>query len=159
MDCCVRATVLQKEPPRRITGGRVMNRVLAADDSGILSMTWFNASYAANNLVVGETYYFEGRIGGTLTRRRDFPPAGAYRGPGRGLSASWLSTRAPTVCPPPATPAAPTRRWPSPTSWTDPLPPELLTRYRMPTKAAAVRGIHAPQSSEELGCRPPPPDF
>ena len=25
MDCCVRATVLQKEPPRRITGGRVMN--------------------------------------------------------------------------------------------------------------------------------------
>ena len=69
MDCCVRATVLQKEPPRRITGGRVMNRVLAADDSGILSMTWFNASYAANNLVVGETYYFEGRIGGTLTRR------------------------------------------------------------------------------------------
>ena len=69
VDCCVRATVLQKEPPRRITGGRVMNRVLAADDSGILSMTWFNASYAANNLVVGETYYFEGRIGGTLTRR------------------------------------------------------------------------------------------
>ena len=35
-DCCVRATVLQKEPPRRITGGRVMSRVLAADDSGIL---------------------------------------------------------------------------------------------------------------------------
>lgn len=26
VDCCVRATVLQKEPPRRITGGRVMNR-------------------------------------------------------------------------------------------------------------------------------------
>ena len=53
MDCCVRATVLQRSRPWRITGGRVMNRVLAADDSGILSMTWFNASYAANNLVVG----------------------------------------------------------------------------------------------------------
>ena len=48
-DCCVRATVLQKEPPRRITGGRVMSRVLAADDSGILSLTWFNAAYAAED--------------------------------------------------------------------------------------------------------------
>ena len=66
-DCCVRATVLQKEPPRRITGGRVMSRVLAADDSGILSLTWFNAAYAADNLTVGESYYFEGRIGGALT--------------------------------------------------------------------------------------------
>ena len=33
---------------------------------------------------------------------------------------------------------------------TDPLPPELLTRYRMPAKADAVRGIHAPSSNEEL---------
>ena len=117
MDCCVRATVLQKEPPRRITGGRVMNRVLAADDSGILSMTWFNASYAANNLVVGETYYFEGRIGGTLpTRREDFSTRWCVPWPRSRPVRSWLSTRAPTVCPPPATPAAPTRRWPSPTS-------------------------------------------
>ena len=54
-DCCVRATVLQKGPPRRITGGRVMSRVLAADDSGILSLTWFNAAYAADNLTVGES--------------------------------------------------------------------------------------------------------
>ena len=35
VECCVRATVLQKEPARRVKGGRVMNRVLAADDSGL----------------------------------------------------------------------------------------------------------------------------
>ena len=35
VECCVRATVLQKEPARRVKGGRVMNRVLAADDSGM----------------------------------------------------------------------------------------------------------------------------
>ena len=28
VECCVRATVLQKEPARRVKGGRVMNRVL-----------------------------------------------------------------------------------------------------------------------------------
>ena len=68
VECCVRATVLQKEPARRVKGGRVMNRVLAADDSGILALSWFNAPYAADKLEVGETYYFEGRIGGALTR-------------------------------------------------------------------------------------------
>ncbi len=31
----------------------------------------------------------------------------------------------------------------------DPLPPELLTRYRMPTKAQAVQGIHA-QNADDL---------
>ena len=53
VDCCVRATVLQKEPPRRIKGGRVLTRVLAADDSGVLALSWFNASYAAEKLITG----------------------------------------------------------------------------------------------------------
>lgn len=149
MDCCVRATVLQKEPPRRITGGRVMNRVLAADDSGILSMTWFNASYAANNLVVGETYYFEGRIGGTMTRREISHPL---------VRTVAQVAACPFVAVYPGTDGLPAARHAScahaalafADELTDPLPPELLTRYRMPTKAAAVRGIHAPQSSEEL---------
>ena len=149
VDCCVRATVLQKEPPRRITGGRVMNRVLAADDSGILSMTWFNASYAANNLVVGETYYFEGRIGGTLTRREISHPL---------VRTEAQVAACPFVAVYPGTDGLPAARHAScahaalafADELTDPLPPELLTRYRMPTKAAAVRGIHAPQSSEEL---------
>ena len=74
VECCVRATVLQKEPARRVKGGRVMNRVLAADDSGILALSWFNASYAADKLEVGETYYFEGRIGGALTPRELLHP-------------------------------------------------------------------------------------
>ena len=148
-ECCVRATVLQKEPARRITGGRVMNRVLAADDSGILSMTWFNASYAANNLVVGETYYFEGRIGGTLTRREISHPL---------VRTEAQVAACPFVAVYPGTDGLPAARHAScahaalafADELTDPLPPELLTRYRMPTKAAAVRGIHAPQSSEEL---------
>ena len=74
VDCCVRATVLQKEPDRRVRGGRVLTRVLAADDSGTLNLSWFNAPYAAQNLEIGQTYYFEGRVGGTLTRREILHP-------------------------------------------------------------------------------------
>ena len=74
VDCCVRATVLQREGDRRIKGGRVLTRVLAADDTGTLTLSWFNAAYAAQNLQPGETYYFEGRVGGMLTRREMLHP-------------------------------------------------------------------------------------
>ena len=147
-DCCVRATVLQKEP-RRITGGRVMSRVLAADDSGILTLTWFNAAYAADNLTVGESYYFEGRIGGALTRRELLHPlvrteaqvaacpfVAVYLGT-EGLPASRHA-----ACAHAALAYA--------DELTDPLPPALLTRYRMPAKAQAVRAIHAPQNAADL---------
>ena len=149
-DCCVRATVLQKEPPRRITGGRVMSRVLAADDSGILSLTWFNAAYAADNLTVGESYYFEGRIGGGAQTRRELlhplvrteaqvaacPFVAIYPGT-EGLPASRHA-----ACAHAALAYA--------DELTDPLPPALLTRYRMPAKAQAVRAIHAPQNAADL---------
>ena len=149
VECCVRATVLQKEPARRIKGGRVLNRVLAADDSGILALSWFNAPYAADKLVVGESYYFEGRIGGAMTRRELLHPL---------VRTEAQVAACPFVAVYPGTDGLPASRHAACAhaalafvdELADPLPPELLTRYRMPTKADAVRGIHAPRSSEDL---------
>ena len=142
-DCCVRATVLQKEPPRRIT------RVLTADDSGILTLTWFNAAYAADNLTVGESYYFEGRIGGALTRRELLHPL---------VRTETQVEACPFVAVYPGTEGLPASRHAAcahaalayADELTDPLPPALLTRYRMPAKAQAVRAIHAPQNAADL---------
>ena len=106
VDSCVRATVLQKEPVRRIKGGRALVRVLAADDSGVLGLSWFNTPYVADKLIIG------------LPAARQAACAHA--------ALQYVDELA------------------------DPLPPELLTRYRMPTKAQAVRSIHAPQSAEDL---------
>ncbi|MFR3226898.1 MAG: ATP-dependent DNA helicase RecG, partial [Blautia massiliensis (ex Durand et al. 2017)] len=149
VDCCVKATVLQKEPPRRIKGGRVLNRVLAADDSGVLVLSWFNASYAAEKLVAGQTYYFEGRIGGNLTHREllhplvrteaqvaDSPFVPVYHGT-EGLPAARQAACARAAL-------AYVDELP------DPLPPELLTRYKMPAKARAVRAVHAPRDHADL---------
>lgn len=149
VDCCVKTTVLQKEPPRRIKGGRVLNRVLAADDSGVLTLSWFNAAYAADKLAVGESYYFEGRIGGTLTHRELLHPlvrteaqvaaspfVPIYRGT-EGLPATRQANCARAALD-------------FVEELQDPLPPALLTRYKMPAKAQAVRAIHAPKDREEL---------
>ena len=149
VECCVKATVLQKEPPRRIKGGRMMNRVLAADDSGVLALSWFNAPYAADKLAVGESYYFEGRIGGTMTHRELLHP----------LVRTEAQVKAsPFVAVYPGTEGlSPARHnscvyaaLPFADELQDPLPPELLTRYKMPPKAAAVRAIHAPKNQQEL---------
>ena len=117
-----------------------MNRVLAADDSGILALSWFNAPYAADKLEVGETYYFEGRIGGALTRRELLHPL---------VRTEAQAADCPFVAVYPGTDGLPASRHAScahaalafADQLVDPLPPELLTRYRMPAKAQAVRGI------------------
>lgn len=149
VDCCVKATVLQKEPPRRIKGGRVLNRVMAADDTGVLTLSWFNAAYAAEKLVVGESYYFEGRIGGNLTRRELLHPL--VRTEAQVATSPFVPVYHGTEGLP-ATRQANCAR--AALAYVDELqdllPPELLTRYKMPTKAQAVRAVHAPRNQAEL---------
>ena len=148
-DCCVRATVLQKEPPRRIKGGRLLHRVLAADDSGVLALSWFNAAYAAETLVVGHSYFFEGRIGGALTHRELLHPL---------VRTEAQVAASPFVPVYPGTEGLPAARHANCAQAAlayvdelpDPLPPELLTRYRMPGKAQAVRAMHAPRDAADL---------
>ncbi|MDD6319935.1 MAG: ATP-dependent DNA helicase RecG [Oscillospiraceae bacterium] len=147
-DCCVKATVLQREPDRRIKGGRILTRVTAADDTGLLTLSWFNASYAAQKLEPGTEYYFEGRVGGNLTHREILHPVirtaeqvaavplMPVYGATEGLPASRIAR-----CVQAALPCA--------DALEDPLPPELLTRYRMPTKAQAVRAIHSPRDAAD----------
>ena len=149
VDCCVKATVLQRDPDRRIKGGRMLSHVLAGDDTGMLALSWFNAPYAAEKLEPGTEYYFEGRVGGMMTRREILHPL--VRTEAQVAAAPLLPVYGSTE----GLPAARLTRCAQlaleyVVQLDDPLPPELLTRYRMPTKAAAVRGIHAPQSSEEL---------
>ena len=148
IDCCVRATVLEREGDRRIKGGRVLTRVLAADDSGVLALSWFNAPYAAQNLKIGESYYFEGRVGGMMTRREMLHPL--VRTEAQVAENPLLPVYGATEGLPPARIARCVAAVLSlAADLPDPLPPELLTKYRMPDKAAAVRAIHAPHSVGE----------
>ena len=147
-DCCVRAEVLRKELPRRIKGGRVLTRVLAADDTGTLVLSWFNAAYVADHLEPGQCYYFEGRVGGALTRREMLHPT---------VRTEAEVARSPLVPVYPCTEGLPSGRiaravalaLDAAADLPDPLPPQLLTRYRMPSRAEAIRAIHAPRSPQE----------
>lgn len=149
VDCCIRATVLQKEPARRIKGGRILSRVLAADDSGVLALSWFNASYAADKLIAGQTYYFQGRVGGSMTHRELLHPL--VRTEAQVAASPFVAVYRGTEGLPAARQAACAQAALAYVGeLQDPLPPALLTRYRMPAKSQAVRAIHAPKDSADL---------
>ena len=148
VDCCVKATVLQRDPDRRVKGGRMLSHVIASDDSGILSLSWFNAPYAAQKLEPGTEYYFEGRVGGTLTRREILHPI--IRTEEQVAAVPLLPVYGATE----GLPAARITRCVQTAlayvdQLEDPLPPALLTKYRMPAKAEAVRAIHSPRDAAD----------
>ncbi len=125
----------------------MLSHVLAGDDTGMLALSWFNAPYAAEKLEPGTEYYFEGRVGGIMTRREILHPlvrteARCCGAPAAGLRKHRRAARRP---PDPLRPAGTGICG----QLDDPLPPELLTRYRMPPKADAVRAIHAPRDAAD----------
>ena len=146
-DAVVKAEVYSKKSAVRLPGGRTMVQVLAGDDSAALSLTWFNTHFMADKLAVGETYYFEGRVRGALTRReianptvrteaqvaRD-PMVAVYpqtEGLGSGQIARCMANALEVA-----------------EELPEPLPAALLARYKLPGKWEAVRAIHRPASPE-----------
>ncbi|MDY5095191.1 MAG: ATP-dependent DNA helicase RecG [Oscillospiraceae bacterium] len=145
----VKATVYAKLGTTRLPGGRTLVKVQAGDDSASLTLTWFNIPYAADKLLVDETYWFAGRVGGPLTAREMVSPVvrtcaqvkaapfSAVYPQTEGLSSAVIGrcvAQALEQCVP----------------LPDPLPPELRRRFRLPDKWTAVRMIHRPAGPEEI---------
>jgi len=73
-NCAVKATVLQKSGGVKIRGGRVMFRVLCADDTARLELTFFNSEYTVKQLEEGNEYIFYGKVGGSMLKRQMTSP-------------------------------------------------------------------------------------
>ncbi len=145
--CCVRAEVVDKQGLRRLPGGRSLCRVLAGDDDATLTLSWFNTPYAAEKLAVGETYFFEGLVGGSFLRRSMINPTvrtaaqiaetplAAVYGATEGLGSNYIARCVRTALE-------------SVEDIPDPLPPDMRKKYRLPDKLSAVRSIHCPPALE-----------
>ena len=59
--CAVKATVLQSNGGVKIKGGRVLFKVLCADETARLELTFFNSEYTVKQLEIGEEYIFYGK--------------------------------------------------------------------------------------------------
>ena len=147
-ECVVKAEVFAKPAGRILPGGRRMERITAGDDVSSLEITWFNNPYAAQKLELGQEYYFQGIVTGGMLRRQMVNPqvrtdAQVKSSPFEAVypQTEGLTSSAIAKCVRQLLPHA--------ELLPDPLPPEMLKKYRLLSKADAVRAIHCPATEEE----------
>ena len=147
-ECVVKAEVFAKPGGRILPGGRRMERITAGDDVSSLEITWFNNPYAAQKLQLGQEYYFQGIVTGGMLRRQMVNPQvrTAEQIKASPFEAVYpqtegLSSNAIAKCVRQLLPHA--------ELLPDPLPPEMLAKYRLLSKADAVRAIHCPATEEQ----------
>ena len=73
--CVVKATVLRVSNGVRVKGGRTLFKVLCADDTAQLVLTYFNSEYTVQKLNVGCDYLFYGKVGGNMLSREMVAPS------------------------------------------------------------------------------------
>lgn len=147
-ECVVKAEVFAKPAGRILPGGRRMERITAGDDVSSLEITWFNKPYAAQKLELGQEYYFEGIVTGGMLRRQMVNPQ---------VRTAAQITAAPFEAVYPQTEGLSStviakcirQLLPHAELLPDPLPEEMLKKYRLLSKADAVRAIHCPATEEE----------
>ena len=147
-ECVVKAEVFAKPGGRILPGGRRMERITAGDDVSSLEITWFNNPYAAQKLQLGQEYYFQGIVTGGMLRRQMVNPQ---------VRTAEQITAAPFEAVYPQTEGLTSNAiakcvrqlLPHAELLPDPLPPEMLKKYRLLSKADAVRAIHCPATEDE----------
>ena len=147
-ECVVKAEVFAKPGGRILPGGRRMERITAGDDVASLEITWFNNPYATQKLQLGQEYYFQGIVTGGMLRRQmvnpqvrtaeqiQAAPFEAVYPQTEGLSSTVIAKCIRQLLP-------------HAELLPDPLPEEMLKKYRLLSKADAVRTIHCPATEEE----------
>ena len=147
-ECVVKAEVFAKPGGRILPGGRRMERITAGDDVSSLEITWFNNPYAAQKLQLGQEYYFQGIVTGGMLRRQMVNPQvrTAERIKASPFEAVYPQTEGLTSN---AIAKCVRQLLPHAELLPDPLPPEMLAKYRLLSKADAVRAIHCPATEEQ----------
>ncbi len=147
VECVVRAEVFAKPGGRILPGGRRMERITAGDDVSSLEITWFNNPYAAQKLQLGQEYYFQGIVTGGMLRRQMVNPQvrTAEQIKASPFEAVYPQTEGLTSN---AIAKCVRQLLPHAELLPDPLPPEMLAKYRL-SKADAVRAIHCPATEEQ----------
>ena len=148
---CICALVAAPPRTNYIRKGLSVTHVTAFDDTGSVTLTFFNQPYSANSLKTGESYVFYGHLETQGTRRQManpvFEPEGKNQLTGRivpvypltaGLSAKQLSGWIRQAL------GELTDTIP------DDLPHGLRQQHRLPARDWAVRTVHAPESFEDL---------
>jgi len=175
--CVVVATVWGIGELRRLPGPgkRTMVKVSAGDDTAGLVITFFNNPYAVQKLHVGQSYYFFGKFAGKMTQREIVAPVirpvqggtdsghfvqqqngelQSIEGVAEAASTPGLVAVYPQTAGLSSQSIARAVRWVLQNlpkqAFEDPLPEELIQKYRLGSQEQAIRTVHAPANQQSL---------
>ncbi len=74
-NCAVKGLITKKLPAARIKDGLILYRVIIQDDSGLMTVTFYNNSYTYDALKLGEEFVFHGKMQGGFIRREMNSPS------------------------------------------------------------------------------------
>lgn len=147
---CFIAMVTEPFRVSRLRAGMELCKGRIADDSAQVEVTFFNQSYVAKNLQVGESYVFFGKLMGKALRRQMTNPLFEKEGQGRltggimpiypltaGISQTLLSKLSAQVIE-------------SAAQLAELLPAGILAQYQLAQTEYAHRNIHFPENWEAL---------
>ncbi|MBP1559095.1 MAG: ATP-dependent DNA helicase RecG [Oscillospiraceae bacterium] len=143
--CALRLTLLTKGREQRIRKGLSVWKLTAADQSGVVHITFFNAKYTVENLRIGQEYIFYGRLSGTLLRReldspQVFSASCSELLPLYPLTAGLTQTRLRQDM---------AAVLPLADTMPDPLPEEIRLRADLPELSQALRRLHTPETPQQ----------
>ena len=146
--CVIRARIAGAVSTARISGGRTLSKVPACDDSGYLTLVFFNNKYIASMLKFGEEYFFMGKPAydghGWQMVSPEFSPATVGREitPVYNLTAG-LTNRV-------VVKAVGEALGMLPEVIRDPIPYDILHRYKLCTLSYALQNIHVPSDMQAM---------
>lgn len=143
------ATVLQPPEERRIYGGRTLTRFTVGDDTGMMTLTYFNNPYIKLKLKEGKTFNFYGRLDQKAFLNMVSPQAEELKA---GQSPAILPVYPLTA----GLNQGQMRRWVKEAfvlvkdTLTDPLPEKLREKYQLAEQREALYAVHFPKSHGDI---------
>lgn len=146
--CCVKAIVTAPPSESRVSGGRIITKVRLADNSGVVTATFFNNRYIKNMLAYNCEYVFMGKVHSSMNRLElispDFVPVNKAKEirPIYGCTAG-LTTRQIETTVINAIQLLPEKIKES-------IPDEIRNKYDLITYDEAIRSVHFPKDKDTL---------
>ncbi len=146
--CCVKATLEAPVVTSKISGGRLLSRGTVFDQTGFLTLTFFNNKYIDKMLRPGREYTFYGKVSASRGGAEMLSPVFSDTETGHRIRPIYRTTAGLSSVNIENAMTQAVKLLPEEVKET--VPHAMLKRYGIDTLGFAIRKIHFPDSSDEL---------
>lgn len=146
--CCIKAVVTAPPSISKISGGRVIAKVRLADDSGVITATFFNNRYIGNMLIYNCEYVFMGKISSSMNRLEIVSPEFTQVNRLRKIRPIYGCTAGLTTRQIESTVATALQMLPEKIK--ESIPEDIREENELVTYERAIRSVHFPQNKDEM---------